>query len=191
MKIYDMKKLFAVLFIISSLSVFGQRWDGHASGFVGLLNLKARVQYELPISKSLTTGANLNYYFVNWTGPLLEPFIRAYGRNGGNEEGWFFQAKLGYGNLKRIDIYDLNDETESARWSTFGGGLAIGNKIIFNNNITMEPLIGFRIYSSPNINEYETNDDIYEDAMDLGEDVGWYLTTGLPLDFQFKIGYQF
>ena len=87
-----MKRLFIAFFIISSSFTFSQRWDGHASGFFGILNPKARIQYELPISESLTTGANLNYYFVNWTGPLLEPFIRAYGRNGGNEEGWFFQA---------------------------------------------------------------------------------------------------
>jgi hypothetical protein len=31
----------------------------------------------------------------------------------------------------------------------------------------------------------------YDDYAGFGEGLGWYLTTGLPIDFQLKFGYQF
>jgi hypothetical protein len=37
----------------------------------------------------------------------------------------------------------------------------------------------------------EYTDDYFGAAVELGEDIGWYLTTGLPIEFQLKLGYQF
>jgi len=37
----------------------------------------------------LSTGASLNYYRVSWTGALIEPFVRIYGRTNGSAEGFF------------------------------------------------------------------------------------------------------
>jgi len=181
-----MKSKFILLFIVFSTISFSQDWKGNLSGTVGIINFKARIQYELPIGDNMSTGANLNYYFVNWTGPIIEPFFRIYSKKSGNSEGWFLQGKLGYGNLKSLDEYfQLDSNYTNKRWSTFGGGIAVGNKFFISDNLTIEPLLGIRLYSAPSFNDEE-----YELA-ELGEDIGWGLTTGFPLDLQIKIGYQF
>ena len=177
--------LFSILFFFSEFS-HSQNWEGNFSGTVGLINFKVRVQYEIPIGEKYSTGANLNYYFINWTGPLIEPFFRIYSKKHGNYEGWFLQGKVGYGNLKSLDEYfELDPSYKTKRWSSVGGGVAVGNKFFINDKLTIEPLMGLRIYSGPNF-----NDEDY-DWSSLGEDIGWGLTTGFPLDLQIKIGYQF
>lgn len=181
-----MRNLFCLLFIFFVSISFGQNWTGNISGTVGIINLKARIQYEIPIESNMSTGANLNYYFVNWTGPLIEPFFRFYRKKDSNAEGWFIQGKLGYGNLKSLDEYfSLDPNYSQKRWSTFGGGIAVGNKFFISNALTIEPLIGLRIYTGPNFLEDEY------DLDEVGEDLGWAVTTGFPLDLQLKIGYQF
>ena len=183
------KVLFIILLFGFGVNSNAQEFKGNISGTIGLINFKTKIQYEIPVGDNLSTGANLNYYFVNWTGPLIEPFIRIYGKKYGNTEGWFLQGKLGYGNLKNLDDYFISGATKSERFSTFGGGVAVGNKIFLSDKITLEPIIGLRIYTAPSINQ-----DIYDSyaaAEALGEDIGWALTTGLPLDLQVKVGYQF
>ncbi len=96
--------LFTALFI-TGLS-YAQDFKGHASGTFGILNGKVRVQYEMPLESRASYGMNMNYYLVNWTGPVFEPFIRIYGKKDGNAEGFLGQAKLIYGNLSTLD-YDL------------------------------------------------------------------------------------
>ena len=99
LKLFNMKKIIFILTLVITTNSFAQDFKGNISGTVGLINLKARIQYETPIGDNLSTGVNLNYYFVNWTGPLIEPFFRIYSKKEGNTEGWFLQGKLGYGNL--------------------------------------------------------------------------------------------
>jgi hypothetical protein len=181
-----MRKLFVLLFICFTCYSYAQDWTGNISGTIGIINFKARFQYELPIDNNMSTGVNLNYYFVNWTGPLIEPFFRLYRKKDSNSEGWFLQGKLGYGNLKSLDEYfSLDPNYNQKRWSTFGGGIAVGNKFFITDVLTIEILGGLRIYSGPNFDE-----DQY-DLDEIGEDLGWALTTGFPLDLQMKIGYQF
>jgi len=152
-------------FVISFANA--QSFKGHDSGTIGILNAKIRLQYEIPIGDKFSTGANLNYYFVNWTGPLIEPFSRYYVSEG-NKSGGFFQLKAGYGNLSSLN-------STSKRLSIFGGGVAWGYKCLKKSGFTIEPIIGVRVYSNP-----EWNDAI-----------GWFLTTGFPIDCQLKFGYQF
>ena len=176
-----------IILMTVALFAFGftnaQNFKGHASGTIGILNAKIRLQYEMPIGNKFSTGANLNYYMVNWKGPLIEPFLRLYVSDS-NESGGFFQVKAGYGNLTTLEYMN----STSARWSTYGGGVAWGYKYLRPSGFTIEPLIGFRAYSAPkqNINLNSTNG-----AENLGEDIGWGITTGFPIDFQLKFGYQF
>jgi hypothetical protein len=186
--------------MLTALAVFvfvitnAQDFKGNLSGTVGLLNSKARIQYELPIGSKFSTGLNLNYYFTSFSGPLIEPFFRLYGKSKGNTEGWFLQAKLGYGNLK-TEIEDINNDKK--RFSTYGGGIAVGNKFFVSNKITIEPLIGFRVYSPPPTIEGVFEDDQYgfgqlgNSLVDATNVASWISTTGFPLDFQLKVGYQF
>jgi len=180
-----MKKIISLLTlaVLFFNSVSAQDYNS-LGGTIGIINLKARVQYEHGLSNRSTVGTQLTYYFVNWTGPKLEVFGRLYSKKNGIEEGFFIQGKLGYGNLSVLDEDIFYTETK--RWSTMGFGLAPGWKFMFSDKLGIETLLGLHFYSSPNypINGY---DDFYEE---LGEDVGWFITTGLPIDFQLKLIYR-
>jgi hypothetical protein len=179
--------LFAAL-LLTTLT-YAQDFKGHASGTFGILNGKVRVQYELPLKDRASFGMNMNYYLVNWTGPVFEPFIRIYGKKDGNAEGFFGQAKLIYGNLSTLDYELYGGDIENKRWSTYGFGLNCGYKFLLGKHFTIEPLTGFRFLSPP-VYRYKTgvDEDYYAN---IGEGIGWYLTTGFPLDFQLKFGFQF
>ncbi len=185
----NMKKtLLLIVFIFTATSlVFSQEFKHNVSGTFGILNPKVRIQYEAPLKDRASFGANLNYYFVNWTGPVVEPFVRIYGRKSGNAEGFFGQFKLAYGNLTTLP--DFYDYTTNKRWSTFGAGIAGGYKFLLGNNMTIELLSGLRILTPPTYT-YKLGGE--EAALAAGvEGLGWYITTGLPLDFNAKVGYQF
>ncbi len=174
--------------LISGLT-YAQNFKGHASGSFGILNPKVRAQYEIPLKSRASYGMNMNYYLVNWTGPIFEPFIRIYGKKDGNAEGFFSQAKLIYGNLSTVD-YDLYEgNLENKRWSTFGFGVNCGYKFLLGNHFTIEPLTGFRLLSPP-VYRYKSGFD-EDEYLDIAEGIGWYLLTGFPLDFQIKFGFQF
>lgn len=92
--------LLTVLFITGL--TYAQDYKRHASGTFGILNRKVRVQYEMPLKSRASCGMNMNYYLEGFKGPVFEPFIRTYGKKGGNAEGFFGQAKLIYGNLSTL-----------------------------------------------------------------------------------------
>lgn len=186
-----MKKCLLILF---GLFLFiegarAQSFQGTVSGSLGILNTKIRIQAELPLNSNASYGLNINYYLVNWRGPILEPFMRIYGKSQGNREGFFGQFKLIYGNLTTLDYELYQNYISNRRWSTFGAGLAGGYKFLIKNKFVIEPLIGFRFLTPPVYNYI--NGDEYSLGATIGEGAAWYLTTGLPLDFQLKFGYQF
>jgi len=47
----------------------------------------------MPLKDRPSFGMNMNYYLVNWTGPVFEPFIRISGKTDGNAEGFFWSGK--------------------------------------------------------------------------------------------------
>jgi hypothetical protein len=178
-----MKMKITMLFIVlfSTGLIYAQNFKGHVSGTYGRVNEKIRLQFELPIDSQVSYGVNMNYYFKNWKGPVVEPFIRVYREKDGNAEGFYGQAKLIYGNLSPLDSIFLGGVMVNERWSTYGVGLGCGNKFLFAKHFTIEYLVGARILSPP-----PRGDDFYR----FGQ-IGWYLSTGLPIDFQLKVGYQF
>ena len=178
--------LFLLALCVAKLTS-AQDFKGHVAVTYGILNTKIRVQYEMPIKSRGRYGVNMNYYLINWTGPVFEPFIRIYSKKDGNGEGFFGQAKVIYGNLSTLDLYD--GALQNDRWSTFGFGLSAGHKFLLGKHFTIEYLSGFRILSPPTyIYNTGTDEEYYAN---LGEDIGWYVTTGFPLDFQLKCGFQF
>jgi hypothetical protein len=190
-----MKKFYILIVLSLVLVLFSnncsaQEFKGNASGTFGIYNIKIRLQYELLLKNRASTGMNMNYYLVNWTGPVFEPFIRIYGRKNGNVKGFFGQFKLIYGNLSTLDeLY--KDKVANKRWSTCGFGINCGYKFLLGNHFTIEPLIGFRLLSQP---VYRFNAGISEaDREDIrvGYQYDWWFTTGGPLDFQLKFGAQF
>jgi hypothetical protein len=182
-----MKTKFTMLLtalLITSLT-FAQGFKGNASGTFGIFNRKVRIQYEMPLSTRASFGVNLNYYLRGWSGPVLEPFIRVYGRKRGNAEGLFGQAKFIYGNLLTVDDGLQKIAPENKRWTTYGAGISIGYKFLVGKNFTIEPLTGYRFLTPP----YFVNNSQKEFSgwfLPI-----WYLTTGQMIDFQIKFGYQF
>ena len=204
------KTVIACIALILTASIFSYSQSMKvASGSFGILNPKLRLQYEMGIGEKNSVGVAMHYYMVNWTGPKFEFFGRLYGKKSGNTEGFFLQGKVGYGNLKNA-IYDdysglasgeqVYYQEPKKRWSTFGAGVATGYKYAVTDHFIIESLLGLHIYSSPGSTKLEHSreynylspeEQSYYDAIALGEDIGWYLTTGLPLDFQIKFGYNF
>jgi len=177
-----------LVFALFSNVIAAQEFKGNVSGTIGILNIKARLQYELPIKENGSTGININYYFKDWTGPVFEPFIRVYGKKTGNVKGLFGQFKLIYGNLKTIGSYP--DAFSNKRWSTYGLGIHCGYKILFKSNCTFEPLIGLRLLSSP-VYKCKPGHEVHCDEMRSGYQEEWLFSTGGPVDLQLKFGVQF
>lgn len=172
------KKTLLLTTLIFTGLAHAQGFKGNASGSVGLLNSKVRIQYEIPLESRGSYGMNLNYYLIKWTGPVFEPFLRFYSKKDGNSKGSFWQAKVIYGNLSNL-YYDNNGSSYTKpRWPTYGFGINYGNKFLLGKHFTVEYLSGIRFLSSP----------VYGDLEDIAD---WYLSTGFPIDFQMKFGYQF
>ena len=178
-----------LVFALFSKMIAAQEFKGNVSGTIGIINPKIRFQYELPIKKIASTGMNMNYYFTYWTGPVFEPFIRVYGKKYGNAKGFFGQFKLIYGNLKTIEA-PYPDAFSNKRWSTYGFGIHCGYKILIDNNFTIEPLIGLRLLSQP-VYKCKPGNSVDCDEMRSGYQSEWFLSTGFPIDFQLKFGFQF
>tara|TARA_B110000285_G_scaffold228254_1_gene290953 strand:- start:183 stop:761 length:579 start_codon:yes stop_codon:yes gene_type:complete len=181
--------LFCGLF---ATNVVAQNWEHNISGTVGLLNAKIRLQYERPLGDKATLGCNMNYYLVNWTGPVFEPFGRIYGKKDGNTEGFFAQGKIMFGSLSIVD-YDtefLQDPNQN-RWWTFGMGAGGGYKSMIGEHFNFESIFGIRLLAAPTYRLDFDDEFGLNDASGVGEVIGWGLTTGFPLDIQLKFGYQF
>ena len=180
--------LVIVIFIGFFFSANAQHFNGSVTVGYGYLNEKVRLQYEHPLNNRLTIGGNINYYLVNWKGPIFEPFFRFYNKSG-NEDGFFGQVKVGYGNL--TTAYAANEEQYviNKRMNTFGAGLGYGYKYLFDDRFVFETYLGLRYYSyTPT--QYNDAYYTYFDVESI-KSVFWYLTTGLPVEANFKIGYQF
>jgi hypothetical protein len=184
-------KFVCILIAITCLSnnLFSQTFNHAITTSYGFMNPKIRVQYERPINDQYSFGANINYYF-DWQGGIFEPFIRAYSKSG-NDEGFFGQAKVGVGNLNTgYDTYS-SQYVLNKRMITFGGGAGFGHKLVIANHFLFETYFGLRYYTYTPI-EYVSG---YSDAGSgffTGLDaLNWIITTGFPVELNFKIGYQF
>ncbi len=185
-----LKPIVVFIFIFLSFQALAQQPQGCISGTYSTVNAKVRIQYEYLIEGQYSGGVNLNYYLLNWQGPVVEPFIRVYGKRYGNKEGFFAQLKLIYGNLSSLkELYDGN-YIMNKRFSTFGVGASAGYKFLIGKDFVIEPLAGIRFLTPPQTKWVNITSE--QEALNkLGEGIGWYLATGFPLDFQLKFGYQF
>jgi len=186
MKTIKISFIIGIVFSFSNL--FSQQFTGSITASYGYLNEKIRLQYEHPFTNRLTTGLNINYYLVNWKGPLFEPMFRFYGKSG-NEEGYFGQVKVGYGNL--TTAYSKDEETFviNKRMNTFGVGLGYGYKYLFDDRFVIESFLGLRYYTYSPV---RYTDAYYSsNIVESIKSAVWYLTTGLPVEAHIKVGYQF
>jgi outer membrane autotransporter protein len=126
-----------------------------------------------------------------WNGPVFEPFLRHYFSKEDHSEGFFVQGKYLHGFLS-TDQLSLSGETQKG--SSYGFGVGAGYKFNIGNRFFIEPLIGYRQLSYPNVNivpSEPTNIDPYELLFGLFKLSHWTYATGSRLDFQFKLGYAF
>ncbi|MFM7218439.1 MAG: hypothetical protein ACKO1U_10500 [Bacteroidota bacterium] len=161
----------------------------HLSGTFNPFNPKLTAQLELPIKTRMSYGVAMSYYFINWEGPMAQPFLRLYGKRKGNAMGSFLQFKLMYGYLTTLDYEDYNGALLNERWHTFGVGLAYGYKFRVNDYLTIEPMVGVRLLTPP----YYIYDENVDESLyaSIAEGVVWYITSGSPLDLSVKLGVQF
>ena len=201
-----MKKLILLLFI-GALSFNVSAQSNSVTVGAGFLNTKVRVQFEHGFSDMHSTGVNLSYYLVNWTGPRLEGFYRIY-FGGDNEKGMFLQASAGAGSFSyaldddglteftHIDPITLESTTydrynSDGSWMTAGGGIAFGGKMTTNGGFVFESSLGYQFWSPPPPNA-SSDYDLYANASDAVETLGYYVVgPGFPLMFQVKLGFNF
>lgn len=184
-----MFKFFIIfLFSIIGCSLNAQQFKGSITVGYGYLNEKVRLQYEHALNNQLSIGGNINYYLKNWKGPVFEPFFRFYGTSG-NEEGLFGQVKVGYGNLTTAYAAEEAAYVINKRMNTFGAGLGLGYKYLFDDRFVVESYLGIRYYTySPT----RYSDDYYTNFnVESIKSAVWFLSTGLPIEANFKVGYQF
>jgi hypothetical protein len=138
---------------------------------------KENTSYGLAITDYYTLNNGYTYYFP---GVRLELFYRWYNKKRGNKEGMFFQTKFGSGYQQtgyyqpdQKPIYGLN----------FGGGIAVGYKLFVGNHLTVEPILGVHWYLLPSYSASPSENTAITRQ--------WYETIGMPLDFQFKFGWQY
>jgi len=153
------------------------------SGSLGIVNYKLRLQYERGYKKQRTMGAQLTYYFGEFPGAKLEGFIRQYYKKSSSKEGLFLQEKVGGGYLL-TGMYD--EHKKNIAGYTIGGGIAGGYKIMIGNHLNLEAILGLHYYVAPIPNK----NSIITYGQE-GQKQWWYSTTGFPLDFQFKFGWQY
>ncbi len=151
------------------------------SATVGPINTKIRVQYEREHNEKTTYGAELTAYFLEFPGMKLEAFGRKYYKKHNCSTGLFLQAKAGIGYLSS----GLSNSEENAIWGVnIGVGVAGGYKILLGNHLTLETILGAHFYTPAAILAIPTY------GMSTRNE-WWFSTTGLPLDYQFKFGWQF
>lgn len=152
------------------------------SSSLGIVNYKFRLQYEKGHKSNSSNGAMLTFYFGDFPGLKLEGFTRQYRKKQNNCEGLFLQEKIGVGYL----FSGLYDEYEqNIAGITVGGGVAGGYKLMIGNHLNVEAILGLHFYVPPIVGNAEV---VYgQDARKYW----WYTTTGMPIDFQFKIGWQY
>jgi hypothetical protein len=152
------------------------------SASLGIVNYKFRLQYEKGHKTNSSNGAMLTFYFGDFPGLKLEGFTRQYRKKQSNSEGFFWQEKIGVGYLFS-GMYDEHEENIAG--ITFGGGVAGGYKLMIGNHLNVEAILGLHYYVPPLVGAA---------AVAYGKDgqkYWWYTTTGMPIDFQFKIGWQY
>jgi hypothetical protein len=153
------------------------------SGSIGIVNYKARLQYERGYKEHSSNGLMLTCFFGEFPGIKLDAFTRQYHKKQSNTEGFFLQEKIGVGYLFS-GMYDEHEENISG--ITVGGGVAGGYKLMIGNHLNVEAILGAQYYIAPIVGK---NTQVMYGQENQKE--WWYSTTGIPLDFQFKFGWQY
>ncbi len=157
------------------------------SFMVSPLNLNTRVQYERGCKTNSSFGFQLIGYHnvLNFPGVLIEGFYRQYCKKHGNSEGFFVQEKLGLGYF-RSALFAPPYTIQKSLWGyTTGGGIAAGNKMMLGNYLFIETILGLQFYVPPIV--FQSVLPGYKEQRDKH----WYSTTGLPVDFQVKVGWRY
>lgn len=135
---------------------------------------------------------------LSFKGNMLEVFGRHYLKKDqtGNTEGWFGQAKIGFGNFQNpLFSHDIDHQTKqnytNRTFNTFGGGIGVGNKYFLTNYFTLELYGGLRFYTPPEFerSSYFNPLNYYGDE-EFGRN-SWYIIRSFPLEFNVKFGFQF
>lgn len=195
-----MKSVILTFALILSTLVIGQeKFHANISGRLRIPTLSPELQVEVALKDRWTVGANAQHYHIDgdagllssYSGNKFEVFGRHYTNNEGkgNVSGWFRQVKLGYGNFNN-PRYDFGRNYTNRRWNSFGCGIGGGHKLLLGKHFNMEFYGGLRYYSGPTFERSASFDasDIHNEHF---HKMSWHIWTAFPVEFNFRIGYQF
>ena len=184
---------------LSTFAISQETFHANISGRLRLPTFSPRIQLEVALENKWTIGANAPDYFLDgdaglistYSGNKFELFGRRYSDNKGrgSAKGWFGQAKAGYGNYNN-PRYDAGENYTNRRWNSFGGGIGGGYKLLIGNHFNMEFYGGMRYYQGPKFKRSASFDALDGYNEDFHK-ISWYTWTAFPLEFNFRIGYQF
>lgn len=199
-----MKKLLVLSALLLAVTLTNaQDFKGAASGSLGLINFKIRLQYEQPLNEHFSYGLNTNLRFMTFKGVQFEPFFRLYNKKMGNTEGFFLQGKASLGFFKHNNDVSYYGSLEKPGFTAGGGGIGLGYKILFGGSknkgegFIIEPYLGIKLAFTNAFNEnnvditIDTGDDEYYYEDIDAEAIRWVATVGFPLEINVKFGYQF
>ncbi len=158
------------------------------SGIIGPINPKIRMQYEKAHSVNTSLGIQLTAFISRYDFPGIkaEVFSRRYAKESGTKEGVFLQGKVGVGyfSSQLYAPYIIDNKEKEFLGFIVGGGIASGYKWMIGNHLILESILGLHYYTPPMITQKSNTNIEYRNEK-------WYTTTGMPIDFQFKIGWQY
>ena len=158
------------------------------SGIIGPINPKIRMQYEKAHSVNTSRGIQLTAFIGRYDFPGIkaEVFSRRYAKESGTKEGVFLQGKVGVGyfSSQLYAPYIIDHKEKEFLGFIVGGGIASGYKWMIGNHLILESILGVHYYTPPMITQKSNTNIEYRNEK-------WYNTTGMPIDFQFKIGWQY
>lgn len=120
----------------------------HNTSFTVMPNVGYFVIDKLAVGAGLGLGVhsqkgdgNSNYKSTN-TSFALTPFARYY-----LDPGIFFQAQVGFGSESDKTKLDGSNTTTTTKYGVFDWAVAAGYAYFLNDNVAIEPMIGFKSHS--------------------------------------------
>ncbi|MDP2187938.1 MAG: hypothetical protein Q8J69_04560 [Sphingobacteriaceae bacterium] len=145
-----------------------------------------RLQLELPIRSSASYGLNTTAYFVTWSGLVFEPFVRFYEDGYRNDKGSFVQLKMLYGLLSSDRYAEFSSNIFRNTDPHYGAGLAAGRKYVILEHFSIEIIGGVRFLTQPKSLDFNNGTGNFN----FSDGFVWYISNGMPIDFQVKFGIQ-
>ncbi len=113
----------------------------------------------------------------------------------GIDEGWFCQAKFGFGNYQNPLFNHENDAQTKQNYTkqsfnTYGGGVGAGYKTVLFKYFTLELYGGLRFYTPPTFVRAANFQPLNYNGDEEYARKSWFISRSFPIELSWKIGFQ-